>query len=217
MNKLKIVIADDHALLRNGLRLLINGQADMEMIGEAEDGEMAVKVVTEKKPEVVLMDISMPRLNGKQATEQLKRVLPHLKILALTRHTDTSYLQQLLRAGVDGYVLKQSDADELLRAIRSVVKSGKYLDPALSEKVMGTYVGRLNVRNTSRLGEVTEREEEILRFIAQGYSNKDIATRLDVSVKTVEAHKANAMNKLDLHSRVEIIRFAMLQGWLQDS
>ncbi|HYE72865.1 MAG TPA: response regulator transcription factor, partial [Blastocatellia bacterium] len=133
------------------------------------------------------------------------------------RHTDTSYLQQLLRAGVDGYVLKQSDADELLRAIRSVVKSGKYLDPALSEKVMGTYVGRLNVRNTSRLGEVTEREEEILRFIAQGYSNKDIATRLDVSVKTVEAHKANAMNKLDLHSRVEIIRFAMLQGWLQDS
>lgn len=217
MSKIRIFLAEDHGVVRHGLKLLINAQVDMEIIGEASDGKSAVKSVLGLRPDVVVMDVSMPELNGQLATQRLKKDLPATKVLALTRHNDSSYLQQLLRAGVDGYVLKQSDSEELLRAIRVISVGGKYIDPIIMGKVMGGYTGRATKRGTDGAVSLSERESEVLRLIALGYSNKEIAARFDLSVKTVEVHKANAMKKLDMQSRVDIIRYAILQGWLQDA
>lgn len=217
MSKLRIFLADDHAVVRHGLKLLINSQSDMEVVGEASDGKSAVNLVLELRPDVVVMDVSMPNLNGQHATQQLKKTLSVVKVLALTRHNDSSYLQQLLQAGVDGYVLKQSNSEELLRAIRVISVGGKYMDPAITDKVIGGFAGRKVNRNADGAVNLSERESEVLRLIALGYSNKEIAARFDLSVKTVEVHKANAMKKLDMQSRVDIIRYAILQGWLQDA
>jgi DNA-binding NarL/FixJ family response regulator len=217
MNKLRIFLADDHEVVRHGLKLLINSQADMEVVGEAGDGSSAVLLILELRPDIVVMDVSMPGLNGQHATQQLKKELSNVKIMALTRHNDTSYLQQLLQAGVDGYVLKQSNSDELLRAIRVIGVGGKYIDPAITDKVIGSFASKKINRTTEGAAGLSERESEVLRLIALGYSNKEIATRFDLSVKTVEVHKANAMKKLEMQSRVDIIRYAILQGWLQDA
>jgi DNA-binding NarL/FixJ family response regulator len=162
------------------------------------------------------MDVSMPGLNGLKATAKLKEWCPEVHVLALTRHRDDGYLQQILRAGASGYVLKQSPPAELLHAIRAVAKGGKYLDPAVAGKVMGGYAGRRPLNHEPRL-EVSDREVEVLRLIAWGHSNKEIASRLDLSVKTIEVHKANAMKKLGMNSRIDIVRYAVLQGWLQDA
>ena len=217
MSKLRIFLADDHTVIRHGLKLLINSQPDMEVIGDAGDGALAVQLTLEARPDLVVMDVSMPELNGQQATQRLKKALPITKVLALTRHNDTSYLQQLLTAGVDGYVLKQSDSDELMRAIRTIAAGGKYIDPAVTDKIVDSYTGRANNRKTEPTAGLSERESEVLRLIALGHTNKEIAARFDLSIKTVEAHKANAMRKLDLQSRVDIIRYAILRGWLQDA
>jgi DNA-binding NarL/FixJ family response regulator len=217
MNKLRIFLADDHNVVRQGLKLLIHSQADMEVVGEANDGKSAVNLVLELRPDIVVMDVSMPNMNGQHATKQLKRAISDLKVLALTRHSDSSYLQQLLHAGVDAYVLKQSNSDELLRAIRVVSVGGKYMDPAITDKIIGSFASRKINQNAEGLISLSERESEVLRLIALGYSNKEIAARFDLSVKTVEVHKANAMKKLDMQSRVDIIRYAILQGWLEDA
>ena len=216
MNKLRIMLADDHETVREGLRLIINLQDDMEVCGEANNGRGAISLARELQPDVLVMDVTMPELNGLKATKKLKEIYPQLKILTLTRHTDDGHLQELLRAGASGYVLKQSSSDVLLRAIRAIAEGGNYLDPSIAGRVMSSYVKR---RFDGKSGQVTlsERETEILRQIAWGYSNKEIAGRLDISVKTVEAHKANAMRKLDITSRIGIVRFAILQGWLEDN
>jgi two-component system, NarL family, response regulator NreC len=214
MKKLHIYLADDHAILRQGLKLLLNAQSDMEVVGEASDGKTAVQEALKLKPHIVVMDVSMPELNGQQATMAIKKVLPDCKILALSRHNDSSYLQQLLQAGVSGYVLKQSDSAELLRAIRTVIKDELYLDPAITGKVVNSLLGQAIKQTVQKSGVLTEREEDILRLIAQGYSNKDIAAHLNLSVKTVETHRTNAMIKLELKTRVDIVRYAMLCGWL---
>lgn len=217
MSKLRILLADDHAILRQGLKLLINAQADMEVVGEASNGLDAVQSALQLLPDIVIMDVSMPESNGQQATRALKKAAPQSKILALTRHIDNSYVQQLLQAGVSGYVLKQSDAGELLRAIRVVVAGGIYLDPAIAGKVVGSLVGRASKHALNKAGSLSEREKGVLQMVAQGYSNKEIADHLTLSVKTVEAHKANAMMKLELQGRVDIVRYALLVGWLQDT
>ncbi|MGB9178626.1 MAG: response regulator transcription factor [Pyrinomonadaceae bacterium] len=219
MSKLRILLAEDHETVREGLRLIINAQSDMEVVGEAGDGRAAVARAMELLPDIVVMDVSMPQLNGLKATEKLKQVCPQIKVLTLTRHTDYGYLQQLLRAGASGYVLKQSKPAELLHAIRAVAAGGKYLDPAVAGKVIGNYSGRTASLHVAAQGgqELSEREAEVLRLIAWGHSNKEIAARLELSVKTVEAHKANAMKRLDMRSRIDIVRFALLQGWLQDT
>jgi DNA-binding NarL/FixJ family response regulator len=219
MSKLRILLADDHQTVREGLKLIVNSQADMEVVGEAGDGRLAVARAMELLPDVVVMDVSMPHLNGLKATEKLKALCPQMKILTLTRHTDDGYLQQILRAGASGYVLKQSAAAELLHAIRAVASGGKYLDPAVAGKVMGNYAGRTATArvDASRGLELSEREAEVLRLIAWGHSNKEIAARMELSVKTVEAHKSNAMKRLGMQSRIDIVRFALLQGWLQDT
>ena len=218
MSKLRIFLAEDHLTVREGLKMIVNAQADMEVIGEAGDGLSAVAQAEELRPDIVVMDVSMPRLNGLKATEKLKQCCPQVKVLTLTRHMDDGYLQQLLRAGVSGYVLKQSSAAELIHAIRAVAAGGKYLDPSVAGKVMGSYSSRQpdSLRGDGH-GNLSDREAEVLRLIAWGYSNKEIAARLDLSVKTVEVHKANAMRKLGARSRIDIVRFALLQGWLEDT
>ena len=218
MMMLKIMLAEDHETVREGLRLIINQQADMEVCGEAGDGFAAVKMAQELQPDVIVMDVTMPEMNGLQATKKIKKLSPHLKILTMTRHTDDGYLQELLRAGASGYVLKQSASAELLRAIRVVAAGNNYLDPTIAGRVMVGYAGKAaRTASTSNESTLTERESEVLRQIAWGYSNKEIAQRLIVSVKTVEAHKANAMRKLGIGSRIDIVRYAILQCWLEDS
>lgn len=216
-SKLRILLADDHAVLREGLKLLVNSQDDMECVGEAGDGRAALRLAQELRPDVVVMDVSMPELNGLKATEKLKAAAPDIKVLTLTRHKDDGYLQQLLGAGASGYVLKQSVASELIHAIRAVAAGGNYLDPAVAGKVMGKFAGALAKPRGEAHGSLSDREEEVLRLIAWGYSNKEIAARLSLSVKTVEAHKANATKKLGMRSRIDIVRYALLQGWLQDT
>jgi DNA-binding NarL/FixJ family response regulator len=217
MTNLRIMVADDHGTVREGLKLIISAQADMEIVGEAADGRAAVAMAQELLPDIVVMDVSMPQLNGLKATEKLKELCPQVKVLTLTRHTDDGYLQQLLRAGACGYILKQSAATELIHAIRAVAGGGKYLDPALTGKVMGRFAGRTADLRVASQVRLSEREAEVLRLIAWGHSNKEIAARMELSVKTVEAHKANSMKKLGITSRIDIVRYALLQGWLQDT
>jgi len=217
LKKLRILLADDHVTVREGVKMIINAQKDMEVVAEAADGRGAVAEAQAVRPDVVVMDVSMPRVNGLKATEMLKECCPEVKVLALTRHQDDGYLQQLLRAGAAGYVLKQSRPAELLQAIRAIGEGGSYLDPAVAGRVIGDYGRRRQpVTTVAGAGTLSSREEEVLRLIAWGYSNKEIATRLDLSVKTVETHKANAMHKLQMRSRIDIVRFALLQGWLED-
>lgn len=218
MSKLRVFFADDHELVREGLRALVDSQADMECVGEAADGRAAVEQVTRIEPDVAVLDVSMLGLNGLEAARRIRDCCPGVRVIMLTRHTDDGYLQQLLKAGVSGYVLKQSASAVLLTAVRAVAGGNLFLDPAITGKVVGNYVGKAAGLGGARpQNELSEREEEVLRMIAWGYSNKEIAARLDISVKTVEAHKANAMRKLDMRGRIDIVRFAMLQGWMRDN
>ena len=217
MTKLRIMLADDHETVREGLKLIVNAQPDMEVVGMASDGLEAVAQAQQLLPDVLVMDISMPRLNGLKATERLKEVCPQLKVLTLSRHADDGYIQQLLRAGASGYVLKQSASTELIHAIRAVASGGKYLDPKLAAKAMDAYSGRAGALRGELKGTLSARESEVLRHIALGYSNKEIAARLSLSIKTIEVHKANAMRKLKITSRIDLVRYAMFQGWLQDN
>jgi DNA-binding NarL/FixJ family response regulator len=212
--RLRILLADDHVIVRHGLKLLIDGQPDMTVISEASDGETAVQRAVQLKPDVIVMDVSMPGMNGLVATRKLKQLQPRAAIITLTRHSDDAYLQELLRAGVSGYVLKQSAPTELLQAIRAAAGGGQYLDSALTARVTAGFLGKQGKRETQPGVTVSERESEVLRLIASGHSNKEIASRLSLSVKTVEAHKANAMRKLGLTGRIDIVKYALLQGWL---
>lgn len=217
MNRIRVMLAEDHRTVREGLKLLVGAQPDMEVVGEAENGREAVQRAQQLAPDVLVMDVSMPELNGLKATQQIRELCPAVRVLTLTRHTDDGYLQELLRAGASGYVLKQSASSELLHAIRAVAAGSQYLDPAITEKVTAGYTSRVARLRGEGAKELTERETEVLRLIAWGHSNKEIAARLDLSVKTVEVHKANAMRKLGIASRIDIVRYALLQGWLQDN
>ena len=214
---LRILLADDHVTVRHGLKLLIDGQPDMNVVAEASDGDAAVQRARELKPDVIVMDISMPGTNGLVATRKLRQLLPDAVVVTLTRHSDDAYLQELLRAGVSGYVLKQSAPTELLQAIRAAAAGGQYLDSTLTSRVTSKLLAKDGKGPNKAGATVSDREAEVLRLIASGYSNKEIAARLDLSVKTVEAHKANAMRKLDLNGRIDIVKYAVLQGWLQNT
>ena len=214
MSKLRIVLADDHETVREGLKMIVNAQDDMEVVGFAGDGREAVAKAQQLLPDVLVMDISMPKLNGLKATQKINEVCPQVKVLTLSRHADDGYIRELLGAGACAYVLKQSAPSELIHAIRAVAAGGKYIDPKLAAKVMSNYSDRA-VRGEAK-GSLSDRESEILRLIALGYSNKEIAASLSLSVKTIEVHKANAMRKLNITSRIDLVRYAIFQGWLQE-
>ena len=215
MSKLRIMLADDHETVREGLKMIVNAQDDMEVVGFAGDGCEAVAKAQELLPDVLVMDISMPKLNGLKATMKLTEVCPQVKVLTLSRHADDGYIRGLLAAGACAYVLKQSAPSELIHAIRAVAAGGKYIDPKLATKVIGDFSDR-GSRGEAK-GNLSDRESEVLRLLSIGYSNKEIAARLSLSVKTIEVHKANAMRKLNITSRIDLVRYAIFQGWLQDN
>lgn len=214
MNAIRLVLADDHATIREALKLLLSVQPDLQVVGEAEDGQQAVDAAVALRPDVLLMDVSMPGMNGLQATAAVKQRAPSVKVLPLTRHAEESYLGELLRAGASGYALKQSSSVELVNAIRTVASGRPYLDPALNGGLLGLFVQGRTVRKPPDL---TPRETEVLQLTAWGHSNKEIASRLGLSVKTVEVHKTNGMRKLGMTSRLQLVRFALLRGWFQDT
>src|SRR5438105_1200325 len=215
MSELRVFLADDHAVVREGLKALISA-AGMAVVGEAADGLEACARVPGLRPDVVIMDVSMPGLSGSQATERLKRECPQVKILALTVHEDKGYIRQLLAAGADGYVLKRGAPGELIHAIRVVAAGGVYLDPTMAGKVVGGFVRRSAGEVGPNGVELSDREAEVARLTAAGQTTKAIAAGLDVSAKTVETYRARAMQKLGLQTRADLVRYAVQQGWLQD-
>ena len=204
-------------MIREGLRLLINAQPDMEVVGEADDGRAALALAAELLPDVIVMDISMPHVNGLQATARLRASGLNLKVLTLTRHTDESYLHELLRAGANGYLLKQSASHELVRAIRHVVAGRTYIDPTMTDALVEAAAFQRDPTGPGPERGISAREEQVLRLVALGHAHREIAIHLKITIKTVEAHKAHAMEKLNLHNRVDIVRYALLRGWLRDT
>ena len=200
--------------MREGLRMVLDRENNLEVVGEANDGLAALALIRKLRPDVVVMDISMPGLNGLKATELVKAQTPETKVLILSRHTDSSYVQQLLGSGASGYLLKQSASKELVSAIRRVNAGHSYLDPAVTEQIVGSIAA--GARGTSGAKRLSRREEDVLRFVALGFLTKEVAAQLRISIKTVETHKANAMSKLGMGSRIDIVRYAVLHGWLQD-
>lgn len=214
MEKLRIVLADDHAVVRGGLKALIDDQPDLEVVGEASDGDSACRLARELSPDVMVMDVSMPGLTGDQVAEELKRDDPGVKILALTIFEDKAHLRKMLRAGASGYVLKLATGDELLRAIRVVAGGGVYLDPVLAGKVVDDIVNEGGDQGRRDDTPLTERETQVMLRVARGFSNKEIAAQLDISVKTVETHKLRSMEKLGLRGRPEVVQYGLRHGWL---
>ncbi|HEU5097727.1 MAG TPA: response regulator transcription factor [Roseiflexaceae bacterium] len=212
MAKLRIFLADDHSVVREGLKTLVNGQSDMVVVGEADNGAQVRQLAAECGADVVIMDISMPQLNGAEATAELRQQCPEIKVLALSVHEDSSYVRRLLDAGASGYVLKRSASEMLIHAIRLVASGGVYLDSTIAGKLLGNRAGQVGEGKPDV--ELSEREADVIRLIAYGYSNKEIATQLGLSVKTVETYKARAVDKLGLDSRVAIVRYALQRGWL---
>jgi len=215
MKKLRILLADDHKMVRDGLRLLIDSQPDMRVVGEAANGREVIQKAHEFKPDVVVMDLSMPELNGLQATERLKAELPEIKVVAMTANEDESYLRQLCKVGAVGYVLKRSAGDELVKAIGAVARGGVYFEATLASKALARQM--TGGKSETGAGELSEREKEVLVMLAWGYSNKEIAGQLALSVKTVETYKVRIGEKLGLRSRTEMVQYALRQGWLNES
>ena len=216
MSKLRVFLADDHAVVREGLKALINSHPHMEVIGEAGDGRTACAKACELRPDVVVMDVSMPELNGVQATSELRQRCPEVRVLALTVHEERSALRELIEAGARGYVLKRSAAEDLVHAVQVVARGDVYLDPSVAAIALGK-LARIHSSGDRASTDLSNRETEVLQLIAHGYSNKEIAARLGISVKTVETHKARSMEKLGLTGRADIVRFALQKGWLKDA
>jgi len=211
--KVRIVIAEDHTILREGLRMLLSANPNFEIVAEAEDGREAIRCVQKFKPNLVLTDLSMPRMNGMEAIKEIRRESPETKILVLTVHRAEEYILATFRAGADGYILKDSTHSELLMAVKKVLNGRHYISPEISEKVIEGYLeGKKTLKPRTSWETLTQREREILKLIAEGYKNKEIAEDLCISVKTVEKHRANLMEKLDLHSVQALTAFAIEKG-----
>ena len=212
-NKLNIVLADDHTILREGLRALLAADSNFEIVGEARDGREAVRCVEKLGPDLILMDLSMPRMSGMDAIREIKRRFPDTKIIALTVHKTEEYLLTTLQAGADGFVLKDATHDELILAIKNVMSGKSYLSPGVSEKVIEGYLkGKEGSRALGSWESLSQREREVLKLIAEGYKNKEIAAELCISLKTVEKHRANLMKKLDLHNAAALTVYAVEKG-----
>lgn len=210
--KIKIVLADDHQLLREGIRSILSKEADFEVLGEAEDGRQALELVEKLLPNVVIMDISMPNLNGIEATRKIKIDYPDMKIIALSMHQDKRFIANMLEAGASGFLLKDCATEELIGAIRTVIRNKTYLSPLISDIVVGDYVKKLKTEAESPVEKLSEREREVLQLLAEGKSTKEIADVLFVSIKTIETHRQQIMNKLDIHNIAELTKFAIREG-----
>ncbi len=215
--KIRILLADDHTILRAGLRMMLNAQPDFEVVGEAQDGRQAIQEAQKLQPDVVLMDITMPDMNGIEATRQIKKLLPEVKVLILTMHEHDEYVFQALRAGASGYMLKEAADTDLISALRVIQNGQFYLSPTAQSVMVGDYLQRVRTgEEKDSYSSLTEREREILKLVAEGYTNNQIAERLVISPKTVDTHRTHVMDKLNLHSRAELVKYAMRRGLLED-
>jgi DNA-binding NarL/FixJ family response regulator len=213
VTKIRVMLADDHAIVREGVKALLNLADDMEVVGEAADGREAIERAVELEPDVAVMDIAMPGLGGLEATLEIRKRCPRTRILVLSQYDDREYVRRFLKAGVSGYVLKKSAASDLTGAIRSVYRGGLVLDPDVAREAMREHDG--TVEGTSGADpyeSLTDREKQVLKLVADGKSNKEVADLLGISVKTAMSHRERVMEKLDVHSRTELIRFAIRQG-----
>jgi DNA-binding NarL/FixJ family response regulator len=214
MARIRILVADDHHLVLAGLKALVRDDPAIEVIGEAADGQSALRLAGELKPDLIVLDLSMPGINGLRVAQSLRIQLPRCRILILSVHEDRAYLRHLLEIGVSGYVLKRSAPEELIAAIRAVVAGGVYLDPAIAEMVIGRGPQLSITRNIDYSAQLSARETEVLQLAAAGYTNKEVSSQLCVGVKTIETYKARAMEKLGLDTRAELVRYAIVKGWL---
>lgn len=213
---IRVLISDDHAILRSGLKMLLNAEPDIEVIGEATTGEEAVRLASELAPDLVLMDISMPALNGIEATAEIKKQSPSIKVLMLTMHENEAYLFRTIKAGGSGYVLKKAADTELITAIHQVMEGGAFLRPSVTKALVQDYLERVEAGEAGGSYEsLTEREREILKRIAEGHTNPEIAKLLVISVRTVETHRAHIMEKLGIHQRSELVKYALRKGLLE--
>lgn len=211
MGKIRVLIVDDHTLFRESLRSHLNAQPNIEVVGEAGDGNEAIERTVQLKPDIVLMDFAMPNLNGFQATLQIKKIMPAVKIIILTMYDTGPHVSQILRAGASGYVLKKAPTAELISAIEAVFRGEAFLCPSVAKKVLEEYVEKAKA-NECEDGELTKREVELISLIAEGKTNKEIATLLGISVNTVETHRLNLMKKLGVHDRGQLVRYAIRKG-----
>jgi DNA-binding NarL/FixJ family response regulator len=209
---IRILLADDHGIIREGLRSLLEKEPEMEIIGEAEDGRKALSLVRELTPDVIVMDISMPNLNGVDATRQIVDQFPKVRVIALSMHSNRRFVADMLRAGASGYILKECLFDELVQAIRLVAAGDSYLSPIITGVVVDDYVEHLSAAAESPLSVLTEREHEVLQLLAEGRSTKQIALELHVSTKTIEANRRRIMEKLNIHSVAELTKYAIREG-----
>jgi DNA-binding NarL/FixJ family response regulator len=214
MKQTRIIVADDHPLILAGLKALVQADPTMQIIGEAKDGQSALQLATELKPDLIVLDLSMPGMHGIRVAQTLLMQCPSSHILILTVHEDQAYLRRLLEMGVSGYVLKRSASEELITAIRAVATGGIYLDPAIAAMVVKLGPHRKFGHHVRLAAELSNREGEVLQLAAAGYSNKEISSRLQVGVKTIETYKTRAMDKLGLDTRAQLVRYAIVKGWL---
>lgn len=210
MNPVRVLLVDDHAVLRDGLRLFLSTQPDIEVVGEAADGYEALLRVEALRPDVVLMDVAMPRLNGIEATVRIRRQWPYCRVLVLTQHDRREYVQRLLQAGASGYILKKAGGAEVANAVRAVRDGHVYLGAEVADLVVEDYVERLGRHDYGTT--LTDREREVLMLVAEGRSTREIAELLSISTKTVDAHRAAISHKLDLHSQADLVRYAIREG-----
>ncbi len=210
---IRLIVADDHAVVREGIRRLLDAEPDIEVVGEAGDGVGAVELTQSLLPDVVCLDVSMPRMNGVEATRRIKASLPHVGVVILTMHEDEDYVIELVRAGASGYVLKRSSARDLVDAVRAVAGGHAFLHPVIARRLTVEHdPGGSRQEERRRFDGLTEREREVVRLIADGLTNREIAERLTISVKTVETHRTHIMEKLDLHDRAHLVRYAVRKG-----
>jgi len=216
MTRIRILLAEDHTVLREGLSLVLEMQPDLQVVGEAGDGQEAVEKARALRPDLVLMDIAMPRLNGVEATRRIKRYCPETKVVALTQYQDREYVLPILQAGADGYILKQSDSQELVKGVHDALRGDAPLSPPIARELV-EFVAQPGNHSGQVEASVTDREREVLILVAEGYTNRQIAEMLGISPKTVDVHRTNLMRKLNLHNRVEVTRYAIRHGLVAPS
>ncbi len=213
MAKIRLILADDHAVVRSGIRMLLEAQPDIEIVAEVESGRQAVEEARKIRPDVILMDVQMPELNGIEATQQIKKLAPDTAILALTMHEDDQYFFEMLHSGASGYVPKRAAPDELVTAIRTVARGEIFLYPSLATRLVQDYLKRADADDQPLVyDDLTPREREVLVLIAEGLTNAEIGEKLVISVKTVDRHRENIMRKLNMHNRIDLVKYAIRTG-----